>query len=77
MRLLRWAVELAVSDDVRHRAAGVTVLGSLIRARLVVRGDRAFIEAVAGRIALLADGTKYSGDQSLESSSDGEGGSRG
>jgi hypothetical protein len=53
------------------------VLGSLVNARLVVRGDRAFIEAVAGQVALLADGRQYSDEQFLDSSPAGDGGSHG
>lgn len=75
MRLLRWAVELAVGEDVRHRAAGVAVLGSLVRARLVVRGDRAFVEAVSGQIsALAADGRRYDVDGPFLESLDDDGG---
>lgn len=77
MRLLRWAVELAVGEDVRHRSAGIAVLSALLKARLVVRGDRAFIEAVAARIALLADDTHYSVDQSSHSAMGSDGGSHG
>jgi hypothetical protein len=77
MRLLRWAVELAVNDEVRYRSAGVAVLGLLVKARLVVRGDRAFIEGAATQIALLAEDTHYAADQSLNSAADSDGGSHG
>ena len=66
MRLLRWAVELAVGDHVRHQAAGVAVLRSLVTARLVVRGDRTFVEAVAAQVSrLTADGSSYSVDETI------------
>jgi hypothetical protein len=64
MRLLRWAVELAVEEHPRRFRAGMATLDALTRARLVVSGDRAFVEAVTRALAVdLADPLTYSQDE--------------
>jgi hypothetical protein len=63
MRLLRWAVELAVEPDVRRSLAGTAALAALTDAHLVVLSDRSFVRAVAGAVmtgvANLADYSEY------------------
>lgn len=55
MRLLRWAVELAVDNDERRRRAGTAALRALKNAVLVIRSDRAFVHAVAEAVMAAAD----------------------
>jgi hypothetical protein len=59
MRLLRWAVELAVDPDVRRSLAGTATLRALEEARLVVRDDRRFVRQVATEVALLTAAADY------------------
>lgn len=63
MRILRWAVELAVDNDERKRRAGVAALQALTESALVVRGDRTFVHAVAAVIAVEATDVTYADDR--------------
>ncbi len=76
MRLLRWAVDLATDPDARRRLAGVSVLDALTRARIVVRGDRAFIQTVARAVmAGSVETSSYSleGDMHVDAENGGSG----
>ncbi len=59
MRLLRWAVELAVDPVVRRSLAGTATLRALEEARLVVRDARRFVRKVATEVAFLTTATDY------------------
>ena len=51
MRLLRWAVELAVSDDPNKARAGVIVLDSLLDSPLLDEEDVELVATVSGFVA--------------------------
>jgi len=57
MRLLRWAVELAVEPDVGRRSAGMVARDALTGAEMVVRDDRTFMRAVAAAVVTNIAGT--------------------
>jgi hypothetical protein len=76
MRLLRWAVELAVDPDVRRSRAGTATLRALTRARLVVHGDRAFVSQVAIVVAATAGERGYSGREEFHWEADPKGDDR-
>ncbi len=46
MRLLRWAIELAVHSDVRRRLVGVEIVGALSGAPLLDEDDELLVNAV-------------------------------
>jgi hypothetical protein len=45
MRVLRWAAELAVSDDEAHARLGVTQLGTLLTSDLLDEEEKDFVQA--------------------------------
>ena len=45
MRILRWAAELAVSDDQAHSRLGVAELGALLQSELLDEEDKDFVQA--------------------------------
>lgn len=45
MRILRWAAELAVSDDEAHARLGVTQLGTLLTSDLLDEEEKDFVQA--------------------------------
>ena len=45
MRVLRWAAELAVSDDQAHSRLGVAELGTLLRSELLDEEEKDFVQA--------------------------------
>jgi hypothetical protein len=56
-RLLRWAVELATESDMRRGLAGVATLKALKDAHVMIREDRAFVNAVSA--AVMEAATAY------------------
>ena len=77
MRLLRWAVELAVDPDVRRSLAGTATLRALSEARLVVSDDRRFVRQVATEVAFMTAGSDYAGREEFHTDADLEGDGRG
>lgn len=60
----RWACEMAISGDSRHRAAGLAVLASMLEDESLSRAD---LVAAAGVLAsLTADAVERVGDQTGE-----------
>lgn len=51
MRLLRWAIELALDDARERRSAGLTAMSALLRSRIIVREDVAFVVEVGQAIS--------------------------
>jgi hypothetical protein len=45
MRILRWAAELAVSDDRAHSRLGVAELGALLQSELLDEEEKDFVQA--------------------------------
>jgi hypothetical protein len=45
MRILRWAAELAVSDDRAHAKLGVVQLGALLESELLDEEEKDFVQA--------------------------------
>jgi hypothetical protein len=45
MRVLRWAAELAVSDDQAHSRLGVAELGALLQSELLDEEEKDFVQA--------------------------------
>jgi hypothetical protein len=45
MRILRWAAELAVSDDQAHSRLGVAELGALLQSELLDEEEKDFVQA--------------------------------
>jgi hypothetical protein len=45
MRILRWAAELAVSDDEAHARLGVAQLGALLSSELLDEEEKDFVQA--------------------------------
>jgi len=45
MRILRWAAELAVSDDQAHSRLGVAELGALLHSELLDEEEKDFVQA--------------------------------
>ncbi|HEV8221265.1 MAG TPA: hypothetical protein VGQ05_13425 [Streptosporangiaceae bacterium] len=45
MRILRWAAELAVSDDQAHARLGVAQLGALLESELLDEEEKDFVQA--------------------------------
>ena len=45
MRVLRWAAELAVSDDQAHSRLGVAELGALLESELLDEEEKDFVQA--------------------------------
>ena len=45
MRILRWAAELAVSDDQAHSRLGVAELGALLASELLDEEEKDFVQA--------------------------------
>jgi hypothetical protein len=45
MRILRWAAELAVSDDQAHSSLGVAELGALLGSELLDEEEKDFVQA--------------------------------
>lgn len=45
MRILRWAAELAVSDDEAHARLGVSQLGALLSSELLDEEEKDFVQA--------------------------------
>jgi hypothetical protein len=45
MRILRWAAELAVSDDQAHARLGVAELGALLQSELLDDEEKDFVQA--------------------------------
>jgi hypothetical protein len=45
MRVLRWAAELAVSDDPAHSRLGVAELGTLLQSELLDEEEKDFVQA--------------------------------
>ena len=45
MRILRWAAELAVSDDQAHARLGVAQLGALLQSELLDEEEKNFVQA--------------------------------
>jgi hypothetical protein len=45
MRILRWAAELAVSDDQAHSRLGVAELGALLQSELLDEEEKNFVQA--------------------------------
>jgi hypothetical protein len=45
MRILRWAAELAVSDDQAHSRLGVAELGALLQSELLDDEEKDFVQA--------------------------------
>jgi hypothetical protein len=45
MRILRWAAELAVSDDQAHSRLGVAELGALMHSELLDEEEKDFVQA--------------------------------
>lgn len=45
MRILRWAAELAVSDDQEHAQLGVAQLAALLKSNMLDDGEKDFVQA--------------------------------
>lgn len=62
MRLLRWAVESAASEDkVVLSEAGLAVLEALVSAELLQPEDRSMVQSVSAVVRRATDGMAYAG----------------
>ncbi len=75
MRLFRWAADMAVADDVRKRAAGISALDALETAGLFEPDDFVLLDAVTNAIAAL-ELSAYDETQALEGGDDDDGSSQ-
>ena len=50
MRILRWAAELAVSDDQAHSRLGVAELGALLLSELLDEEEKDFVQAALAAV---------------------------
>jgi hypothetical protein len=50
MRILRWAAELAVSDDQAHSRLGVAELGALLHSELLDEEEKDFVQAALAAV---------------------------
>jgi hypothetical protein len=50
MRILRWAAELAVSDDQAHARLGVAQLGALLESELLDEEEKDFVQAALAAV---------------------------
>ena len=74
MRLFRWAADMAVADDVRKRAAGISALDAFDAGDLFEPGDFVLLDAVTNAIAAL-ELSAYDEAQALEGGEDDDGSS--
>ena len=73
MRILRWAAELAVSDDQAHSRLGVAELGALLQSELLDEEEKDFVQAAltavvrvpVEQIELLGDDVKVVAESDL------------
>ena len=73
MRILRWAAELAVSDDQAHSRLGVAELGTLLQSELLDEEEKDFVQAAltavvrvpAEQIEQLGDDVKVIAESDL------------
>ena len=55
MRILRWAAELAVSDDQAHARLGVAQLGALLQSELLDEEEKDFVQAALTAVRNLEE----------------------